>query len=88
MTILVTGFEAFGGYKVNPTEQLAHVYHGKHIENERVEGRIIKLEYNTIRAQIRALIDKLDPSYIFLLGQAPRPAISLEKIAINLVNVK
>ncbi len=86
MKILLTGFEKFGKYSVNPTELLANDLNNVKLINTEVVGRVIKLNYMEIREQIRELIDEHNPDVLLMSGQAGRSVISLEKVAINWVD--
>lgn len=83
MKVLVTGFEKFLNYDINPSERVAQTLNGKTIGNHQVVGKVIKLEYNTIRDQIREFVDEVSPDAIILIGQASRAMICLEKVAVN-----
>ena len=84
--LLLTGFEPFGGFKNNPSDMLAQELNGQIINSIQVIGSTISLRYKEIQAQITNLIEKHQPSIVINMGQATRPAISLEKVAINLAD--
>ena len=88
MRILYTAFEPFGNFDINSSLVVMNKVYEKRFENEDITTAIIKLEFDSIRFQIRELIDKISPNIILLSGQATRPAISIEKVAINYVNSK
>lgn len=83
MAILFTGFEPFAHYSINPTENLVKTFDGVSTELGEIIGRVIKLRFGEIRAQIRNLIDEINPSAIVMTGQAARNAITPERIGIN-----
>lgn len=84
--LLLTGFEPFGGYKINPSEAIAQKLDGKVISNIKIVGKSIPLRYKEICANINQLIEESAPSFIINLGQAPRPSIAIERVAINIVD--
>ena len=84
--LLITGFEPFGGYQENPSQIIAQELHGKTISKINITGWVIPLKYNEIAEVITTVIDEIRPNYIITMGQAPRPSISFEKVAINLAN--
>ncbi|NHJ03081.1 MAG: pyroglutamyl-peptidase I [Candidatus Heimdallarchaeota archaeon] len=86
--LLLTGFEPFGGYEVNPSELIARDFDGYTISDIKISGRVIPLKFNEIYAAITTNIKEISPNFIINLGQAPRPAISFEKVAINLANAQ
>ena len=82
---LLSGFEPFGGERSNPSWEVAALLDGRAIGGLVVGS--VRLPVNTARAvlAIAAAIRRLRPRAVLGLGQAGgRPAISLEKVAINL----
>lgn len=84
--LLLTGFEPFGGFKTNPSDMLAQELNGQTINSIQVIGTTILLRYKEIQGQIDSLMKEHNPDIIINLGQATRPAISIEKVAINLAD--
>lgn len=85
-TLLLTGFEPFGGYEINPSEVIAQDLDGKTFSNIKVIGKTIPLRYAEIKSTIIQLIDEINPEIIINTGQASRSSISIERIAINLAD--
>lgn len=84
--LLLSGFEPFGGERSNPSWQVAARLDGREIGGLVV--RAIRLPVSTPRAvrAMAAAIRRIRPRAVLGLGQAGgRPAISLEKVALNLV---
>lgn len=84
MKILVTGFDPFGGEKINPAIESV-----KLLADEIAGAEIIKLEIPTVFNQslevIEQAIQKEKPDVVLSIGQAGgRSAISVEVIGINL----
>ena len=84
MKILVTGFDPFGGEKINPAIESV-----KKLPDEIAGAKIIKLEIPTVCHQSLKVIDeaiaKYDPDVILSIGQAGgRSEISVERIGINI----
>src|ERR1700730_17332568 len=82
---LLSGFEPFGGERSNPSWEVAAQLDGREIGGLVVKG--VKLPGSTPRAgrASAAAIRRFRPRAVLGLGQAGgRPAISLEKVAINL----
>ena len=84
--LLLTGFEPFGGFKTNPSDLLAQELNEQEINSVQIIGSTIPLRYKEIHDQINSLIEKNNPDIVINMGQATRPAISIEKIAINLAD--
>lgn len=83
MKILVTGFDPFGGDKVNPANEVV-----KLLPDKILNAEIIKLEIPTVIKKSLELIDKNiekhNPDVILSIGQAGgRPDITVERIGIN-----
>lgn len=84
--LLLSGFEPFGGERSNPSWEVAALLDGREIDGLVV--RAVKLPVSTPRAvrAMAAAIRRMRPRAVLGLGQAGgRPAISLEKVALNLV---
>jgi pyroglutamyl-peptidase len=84
--LLLTGFEPFGDFKNNPSDILAQELNGQNINSIQVVGSTISLRYKEIKVQITNLIEEHKPDIVINMGQATRPAISIEKVAINLAD--
>lgn len=85
--LLLTGFEPFGGDPINPSSAIAQDFHGKVIGNIEIIGRTIPLRFYEIDNIICGYIEEFNPDIIINLGQAPRPTISYEYVAINLAHI-
>jgi pyroglutamyl-peptidase len=82
---VVTGFAPFGGERINPSWEVARQLDGDRIGGLQVKS--VRLPVNCVRAalRVRAAIVRYRPRALLGLGQARgRPALSLERIAINL----
>jgi pyroglutamyl-peptidase len=83
--IVVTGFAPFAGERINPSWEVARRLDGDRIGGLQVKS--VRLPVNCVRAalRVRAAIVRYRPRALLGLGQARgRPALSLERIAINL----
>ena len=84
-TILVTGFEPFGGATSNPSSAIAATLHGTVIAGCPVVGKTLPVEFGVARRRLRAAIKTHNPGLVLCLGVAGRrTAISFERVAINL----
>ena len=86
--LLLTGFEAFGGYKINPSEKITQKLDGKEISGIEIIGRTIPLKYTEICPLIVHHIEELNPAFVINMGQAPRPSIAFERVGINIADCK
>lgn len=83
MKILVTGFEPFGGEKINPSIEAV-----KRLPDNIGGAEIIKMEIPTVRwktlKKIDQAVEKYNPDVIISVGQAGgRSDINVERIGIN-----
>ncbi len=86
--VLLTGFEPFDGFSVNPSAVMAETLNGKTIGNTHVYGYVLPLDYCRALNVLRKAIKSSNPSHIISCGQSYSPEIRLERIAINAVNTK
>jgi pyroglutamyl-peptidase len=83
--VVVTGFAPFGGERINPSWEVARNLDGDVIGGLQVKS--VRLPVNCLAAarRVEAAFVRYRPRAILGLGQARgRPALSLERIAINL----
>ncbi len=83
-TILITGFEPFGGDKINPALEAV-----KHLDGRQLNGAKIAIctvpvvRYKSVDA-VKKAIETVKPDAVITVGQAAgRAAITPERIAIN-----
>lgn len=87
--ILVTGFEPFAGASVNPAQAIALALDGERITGHRIVGAVLPTEFAQSLPRLKALIRKHRPVLVLALGQAGgREGISLERVAINLIDAR
>ena len=88
-TLLVTGFEPFGGDALNPSREVARALDGIEIGGHRVAGRVLPCAFGAAQAALAAALDELRPSLVLALGLAAgRAELSFERVAINLVDAR
>jgi len=86
--ILVTGFEPFDGFTINPSEKVAKAVNGKNINQHSITGIVLPLDYKNALGILDDAIEKQRPDYILCCGQANRAVITIERIAINILSTK
>lgn len=84
MKILVTGFDPFGGEKINPALETI-----KRLPDTILGSQIIKLEIPTVvgksLAKIKEAVEKENPDVVLSIGQAGgRSEITVERVGINI----
>ena len=86
---LVTGFDPFGGEPVNPSQQIAQALDGQLIAGHRIVGAILPTEFGASLPALEKLLRKHRPAFVLALGQAGgRAGISLERVAVNLIDAR
>lgn len=83
-TVLLTGFQPFGGEQVNPSWHAVSALHGARIAGHRVVARELPVAFGTSLKVLRAALKETLPSLVICVGQAGgRAQLSLERVAIN-----
>ena len=87
MNILITGFEPFGGEKINPSEMVAKRL--KAPAGHSLEWRVLPVSFETIGEAVDAAVSEVRPDVVLSLGQAGgRSCITPEMIAVNLASTR
>lgn len=82
--LLLTGFEPFLKYPINPTMEVVGYLDGKEINDYKVYGKILSVDFAKSGIQLVEEIDELKPDAVVSLGLAGgRFKINPERIAIN-----
>ena len=83
-TVLITGFEPFGGESVNPSWEVVSSLDNAIIGGCRVIARQLPCVFGESLAVLNGAIDALSPSLVLAVGQAGgRTDITVERVAIN-----
>ena len=87
-TVLLTGFDPFGGESVNPAYEAV-----KLLPDTIAGARIVKLEIPTVFTRSAEVVEKaitdVKPDIVISVGQAGgRSALTVEKVAINLAEAR
>ncbi len=86
---LVTGFTPFAGDNVNPSQRIAQALDGELVAGHRVVGTVLPTEFSCVMDMLENLIQAHEPTVALALGQAGgRDGISLERVAINLIDAR
>jgi len=84
-TVLLTGFDPFGGETLNPSWEAVAALNGASIAGRRIVAVRLPTSFARSPRALRAAIRKHAPELIVCVGQAGgRAQISLERIAINI----
>ncbi|HEY6940990.1 pyroglutamyl-peptidase I [Dokdonella sp.] len=87
--VLLTGFEPFGGESINPSQEIVRALDGATVAGHRVVGRVLPVSFAATLPMLEELVERHRPAVVIALGQAGgRSEISLERIAVNLVDAR
>ena len=84
-TVLITGFDPFGGETLNPSWEAVAALNGASIAGRRIVAVQLPTSFSRGPRTLRAAIRRHAPELIVCVGQAGgRAQISLERVAINI----
>ena len=85
--ILLTGFEPFGGYKHNPSAEVAEALHRRSVGDVAIYGAILPVHHARAAALVNQLVRDVAPRAIVHLGLAGgRARLALERVAVNVMD--
>ncbi|MFP8833427.1 pyroglutamyl-peptidase I [Hydrogenophaga sp. XSHU_21] len=83
-TVLLTGFDAFGGASLNPSWLAVQALHGRRVLGHKVVAAQLPTVFDQSLNALNALLKAHSPALVICMGQAGgRRAVSLERVAIN-----
>ena len=83
-SVLLTGFDPFGGSPVNPSWQAVQALDGRIIDGHRIIAAELPTVFGASLQSLEQLLQQHRPALVVCTGQAGgRAAISLERVAIN-----
>ena len=87
MIVLVTGFEPFTPYKINPTEELARTLEGHRVGEAVVRSAVLPVHHDDAAVRVSTLLATLHPDAVLHLGLAGgRARIALERVGVNVMD--
>jgi pyroglutamyl-peptidase len=88
-TILLTGFEPFGGSRVNPSQWIVEDLAADPPPGVALCTALLPVDVHRAPDVVREAIRTLRPSVVVMLGQASRrSAIAVERVAINVLDFR
>ena len=88
-TVLLTGFDAFGGDSINPSWLAAQALDGEIVQGHRVLTELLPTEFAASRRLLTRSLRQHKPALVLCLGLAGgRACLSLERIAINVQDAR
>lgn len=86
-TVLLTGFDPFNGASVNPSWLAVQALHGRQVRGRRLVAAQLPTDCAAALPRLDALLRQHQPELVVCVGQAGgRAALSLERVAINVVD--
>jgi pyroglutamyl-peptidase len=83
-TVLLTGFEPFGGAPLNPSGEIARQLDGALIAGHHVRGAVLPCVFGKSGTELKRLMQRHRPALVVCLGLANgRAEITPERVAIN-----
>jgi pyroglutamyl-peptidase len=83
--VLVTGFEPFGTYTVNPSQLIAEALNGSILNDEEIVGVVLPVDFNESVKIATDAMQHYHPDLVISLGLNARArGIEIEKIGVNL----
>lgn len=88
-TVLLTGFDPFGGDAVNPSWLAVERLRGEILAGHRIETAQLPTAFERAPRALRTAIRRHRPALVLCIGQAGgRSAISFERVAINVIDAR
>lgn len=82
--ILLSGFEPFGGDRINPSAEIVTALADRTVAGHTVRGLVLPCEFGRSRRQLLQAVRRERPALVVCLGLAAgRTAITPERVAIN-----
>ncbi|HUV34367.1 MAG TPA: hypothetical protein VMW22_05520, partial [Candidatus Desulfaltia sp.] len=70
LNVLLTGFEPFGGSRVNPSIEACRRLEGETVNGHRVIVEMIPLRYDEVRPSLLEALERHMPSAVICTGQS------------------
>ena len=87
--ILVTGFEPFGSFTMNPSQDLAKALDGRRIGNCAIAGAVLPVHHLEASQHVSVLLQEMAPVAVVHLGLAEgRARLALERAALNVMDYR
>jgi len=86
--VLLTGFEPFNNYDINPSQLVVEELNGSRIGNAVVMAIVLPVDFNNSAEIVRDAIDKFKPVAVINMGlNGYTKSIEVEKIAFNVRSI-
>lgn len=89
MTILLTGFDPFGGERTNPSWEAVRALRGARVRGSTIAVAQLPTVFGAAERALEAAIARHAPRVVLCVGQAGgRAAVSFERVAVNLIDAR
>ena len=86
---ILTGFEPFGPYAFNPTQDIAREFHGRRVDGVEVRGFVLPCTYYGAFELLHEEMQRLSPDIVLSTGLASRVlALRIETVGKNIMHSK
>lgn len=83
--VLVTGFEPFDVYDINPSQLVAEALHNQTIQGMQIVGLVLPVDFAVVDNLLVQAIEQYQPVLIISLGLSPQAtALEVESYAVNI----
>lgn len=88
-TVLLTGFEPFGGERINPSAELTRALDGEILNGHRVITSILPVAFAATLPILEAQLETHRPTLVLATGQAGgRSELAIERVAANIIDAR
>lgn len=88
-TVLLTGFEPFGGRAINTTERLVRRLEAEPPRGVRLVTAVLPVDGRRVRPMLAGLLREHEPDVAICLGESHRPEVfAVERVAVNLADYR
>jgi len=87
--VLLTGFEPFGGERINPSGEIVRALDGAILNGHRVVAAILPVAFASTLPMFEALLETHRPVLVIATGQdGGRSELAIERVAANLIDAR
>jgi pyroglutamyl-peptidase len=83
--VLITGFEPFGTYDINPSQLIVEALNGTEIEGAQIIGIVVPVNFTESVVMVTQAIKKYDPVVVLSIGlAASSKCVRVENVGLNI----
>lgn len=87
-TVLLTAFEPFGEFPVNPSESAVRALAARDLSGVRLVTEVLPVDFARCVPRMEALVREVRPDVVLATGVADREVLTLERVAVNLLDAR